>query len=294
MIDIISYMNSTYNWDVSQAEIIHTRFDTNTNFRVKYNGELYFVKLYASKNPYATEKWFLSTLSQTDCVPKVILDFEGDESNKASIILPYYSTYQTLDAESIRKNDSIAFNIGKELKKVHRGIESAKQFGKIQKKEQFQFWNDYLKSRISQIKTLYEKHNISMIDKIYNEIESSFSSIPNDIHPNIVHGDLNPDNILYDPVSEKILFIDFERSYFGHYEMDFPKLFWRCFSFNDSLIKTFYDGYGVKQNQQRSELYQNIFFIDLLSYLINISSPSNEDIKTIHEILDILENGIHI
>lgn len=294
MIDIISYMNSVYNWDVSQAETINTRYATNANYRIKYNGFLYFVKLYASKNAYATERWFLTSLSQTGCTSKVILSFDGDENNRASVILPYFSTFQALDTETIKKSDGIAFNIGKELRKVHTGMQSAEHFGKIHKSEQFQFWKDYLKSRLLQIKTLYEKYNLSIIEKVYNKIETSFSDIPNDISPNVVHSDLNPDNILFDPISKKIIFIDFERSFFGHFEMDFPKLFWRCFNFDESLIRSFYDGYGTEPNRKCFEVYQNIFFIDLLSYLINISAPSNEDTKTIREILGILENGTHI
>lgn len=294
MIDIISYMSSTYNWDVSQVETIPTRFATNNNYRINYNGDLYFVKLYASKNAYATERWFLNTLYQTGCTSKIIFDFDGDKANRASIVLPYYSTFQALDAQTIRKSDSIAFNIGKELRKVHMGTQPSEHFGKIHKSEQFQFWKDYLKSRLFQIETLYEKHNVSIIEKTYNKIEASFSDIPNNVSLNFVHNDLNPDNILYDPISKKIIFIDFERSFFGHFEMDFPKLFWRCFNFDDSLIRSFYDGYGTEPNLQRSELYQSIFFIDLLSYLINISSPSKEDTETIREILGILENGIHI
>lgn len=294
MIDIISYMSSIYNWDVSQAETIPTRFATNTNYRINYNGVLYFVKLYASKKAYATERWFLNALSQTGCTSKVILNFDGDETHRASIILPYYSTFQALDAETIRKSDSIAFNIGKELRKVHMGAQSAKYFGEIYKSKQFQVWKDYLKSRLFQIKTLYKKHTFSIIEKVYNKIEASYSDIPNDILPNFVHSDLNPDNILYNPISKKIIFIDFERSFLGHCEMDFPKLFWRCFNFDDNLISSFYNGYGTELNRQRAELYQSIFFIDLLSYLINLSSQTKEDTETIREILSILENGIHI
>lgn len=293
MIDIISYMSYTYNWDVSQAETIPTRFATNANYRINYNGVLYFVKLYASKNAYVTERWFLNALAQTGCTSKVVLDFDGDETYRASIILPYYSTFQTLDAETIRKSDNIAFNIGRELRKVHMGTQNAKHFGEIHKR-QFKLWKDYLKSRLFQIKALYEKHNFSIIEKTYNKIETSYSNIPNDVSPNFVHSDLNPDNILYDPISKKILFIDFERSFFGHCEMDFPKLFWRCFNFDDNLISSFYDGYGTEPNLQCVELYQSIFFIDLLSYLINLSSPSKEDTETVREILGILENDRHI
>lgn len=293
MIDIIKYMNSVYNWDVSQAEIIPTRFATNTNYRIHYNKDLYFIKLYASRNAYATERWFINALSQTGCTSKIILDFDGDENQRASIILPYYSTFKALDVETIKNSNSIAFNIGKELRRVHIGTKPAEHFGKIHKTEQFRFWKEYLKSRLFQIKMLYENHDLLIIKKVYDEIEDSFSDIPDDVPPNFVHSDLNPDNILYDPISKKIIFIDFERSFFGHFEMDFPKLFWRCFNFDCSLINSFYDGYGVEPNPQHAKLYQSIFFIDLLSYLINLSSPSKEDTETIREILGILEDGIH-
>lgn len=293
MIDVNSYMSSIYNWDISEAKAIPTRFATNTNYRINYNGNLYFIKLYASRNAFLTEKWFLNALSQTGCTSKIILYFDGGEDSRASIILPYYSTFKALDEETIQKSNRIAFNIGKELRKVHIGTKPAEYFGKINKSEQFQCWTEYLKSRLFQINRLYEKHNISIIKKVYQKIEDSFSDISDNVLPSFIHSDLNPDNILYDTKSQKIIFIDFERSFFGHSEMDFPKLFWRCFKFDSSLINEFYNGYGVEENLQRAKLYQSIFFIDLLSYLVNLTSPSKEDTETINEILSILENGLY-
>jgi len=293
MIDVINYMNSIYNWNMSQIQSIPTRFATNSNYRINYKEKSYFLKLYSSKNAFLTEKWFLAALFQTGCVSEIIKDYDGDENRRASIILPYYSTFTALDAEVIHDSDAIAFNIGKELRKVHIGTKPAEHFGKIHKSEQFRSWTEYLKSRLFQIKMLCEKHDIALIKKVYRKIENSFSEITDNILPSFVHSDLNPDNILYDPISKKLIFIDFERSFFGHYEMDFPKLFWRGFKFDDNLINSFYNGYGVQPNIQRANLYQSIFFIDLLSYLINLSTPSEEDIATINEILGILESGIY-
>jgi Ser/Thr protein kinase RdoA (MazF antagonist) len=291
MIDVIGYMDSIYNWDVSQTMAIPTKYATNSNYRIKHNEHLYFLKMYTSKSAFTIEKFFLKALRQTGSTPEIINDFDGDENNTASIILPYYSTFKALDAETINELSDIAFIIGRELKKVHVGEAPAQYFGRVHKPERFNSWREYLEIRLFHIKELYEKHNIPIVNKVYCKIEKSLADVPNNVTPCYIHSDLNPDNILFDRGSNKILFVDFERSYLGHCEMDFPKLFWRCFKFNNDFINSFYEGYGMKKNSKYSKLYQSIFFIDLLSYLINLSTPSNEDTETITEILEILKTG---
>ena len=284
MISVSEYIKHVYKWDVSQIRLIKTKYATNANYLFAYMDNCYFMKLYVSKEAFENEKWFLKNLTSTDNIPELIDFYEGDNKYSPSIVLKYYTSYKTLDTNTISKD--IAFDIGTNLYKLHNGIKDIDYWGKIYEVNHPKSWEEYLESRIKKIMQSLEKHNIAVIKQVYREVVGNLDNIPHNIVPKCVHGDLNPDNILYDSATKSVLFIDYERSYIGHAQMDFSKLFWRCFKFDKQLIQAFCRGYGINLNSKLVNLYLNVFLLDILNYLVNcIFQPNSITVpKGLHAI----------
>lgn len=288
MINVIEYIKQVYKWDVSQISRIPTKYATNSNYLFTYKDESFFLKTYVSKKAFKNEKWFLQNLTSKNNVPELIDFFEGDDEYLPSIILKYYTTYKTLDSNDMVISEDIAFAIGSHLKKVHNGLKEIDFCGKIYEGAHYQSWVEYLKIRMEEIMKLLGNHNIMVVRDVYREVLNNLEYIPNVIVPECIHGDLNPDNILYDSMTRNVLIIDYERSYIGHAQMDFSKLFWRCFKFNRQLINAFCKGYGIELDSKLMHLYLNIFLIDILSYLVNLQNPTEKDKDTILEVVNLL------
>ena len=288
MISIIEYIKQVYKWDVYQISRIPTKYATNSNYLFAYKDKTFFMKIYVSKKAFKNERWFLQNLTSTDNVPELIDFFAGDDEYLPSIILKYYTTYKSLDSSDMVISEDIAFDIGSHLNKVHNGLRKIDFCGKIYEGEHYQSWIEYLKIRMEKMMELFGNHNIMVVRDVYGDILTNLEHIPNVIVPKCIHGDLNPDNILYDSITRNVLIIDYERSYIGHAQMDFCKLFWRCFKFDSQLINSFCKGYGIELDSKLMRLYLNIFLIDILSYLVNLQSPTEEDKDTIFEVINLL------
>lgn len=284
-----SYCKYAYDWDISHYEIVPTKYATNINMRFCYMNRWFFLKTYISKAAFHTEKKTLENLQHTKIVPQIIDAFEGDDIYNPSIVLPFYDNYRPLSAEFVRENPNIAYLIGKQLRIIHTSNAEAKFYGNLDGSVCFNSWHQYLNHRLEKIFCKFGGSPMELVEDIYIKTVQRLDTLPIETVPSLIHGDLNPDNILFNEAENRLLFIDFERSYFGHYQMDFPKLLWRCFGFDDDLVSLFFSGYGISRSHFFLEIYTSIFYLDLLGYLISLEHPTNQDKVTINEILEIMK-----
>lgn len=111
----------------------------------------------------------------------------------------------------------------------------------------------------------------------------------------LLHYDLKPSNILFDSMSNKFKFVDFDRALYGDPLMDYAKLLWRTIGFSPNnvrdLLKSLTPFYTIDSNfKHRLILYIQLHCIGALSYYVTNKFESYKFIAD--DALRIIKNTI--
>lgn len=180
----------------------------------------------------------------------LLLDLEGFDGKPVVLqtCLPGLTLKHVLNIVPEEQQSQLLPQVGFYIGKIH-SVSLERHGSLIFCDQQHASWNDFLSKRMQhdlEICAHYQLFTNEFDRRVRRLVErQKFFS---DIQPELVHGDLHPDNILVTQQENGIWefsgIIDFEYAFGGDSMYDFAKLEWSLFDRNPRLKNPFFEGYS--------------------------------------------------
>jgi len=267
--DIINEIISLIDIDQNNLEIIVNRGDYQMYATSPPNA--YMIRTYRAYpsiqilHKFQAEAYMLERMYQYPHIPSPnLVAGQLDESDENLLLvmermdgIPLHKAWNYLQQST---REDLAFQFGEMLKTLHQiGVQSVGYPGSKQNWQEFlrnRLWEGIEQLRSNGVEIGLNAFRLHKLDDWLKAIEDS--------PPVVVHGDLNPHNVMISSVEEVpaiSALIDWEWSIGAPYRYDLVEIE-SLFYNSPSIIKSFYEGYGRTPNHKGWEQERRLYLLD--------------------------------